>query len=205
MKLKSKIILIFSLFILLLFAFNFNNIVFGASNITFSSSYDSEEYTVPNFDSSGTHYDYNNGYIIYKKGETIKMSIYASPEGFCYHLGFPNVIISCTSLYNFTLDSNTNEWVYIDTTVHSGTNFQLCQWNELLYFSKDLYSDKDASSIDLVGRGSFFQTAVVLVKEVQELPAVIAETLKVIIPVCLIVLGTIVVIYLVKRVIYLSH
>lgn len=51
----------------------------------------------------------------------------------------------------------------------------------------------------------FFQTAVVLVEGVQELPGVIAETLKVIIPVCLIVLGVIVVIYLIKRVIYLSH
>ena len=51
----------------------------------------------------------------------------------------------------------------------------------------------------------FFQTAVVLVEGVQELPGVIAEILKVIIPVGLIVLAVILLIYLIKRVIYLSH
>ena len=65
------------------------------------------------------------------------------------------------------------------------------------YFSYSVHSIPD----DYV----FFQTAVVLVEGVQELPGVIAETLKVIIPVGLIVLAAILLIYLIRRVIYLSH
>lgn len=69
--------------------------------------------------------------------------------------------------------------------------------HDLGYFSYSVHSIPD----DYV----FFQTTVVLVEGVEELPGVIMETMKVIIPVGLIVLAVILLIYLIKRVIYLSH
>lgn len=154
---KNKIFLTFILLILLFLVFNFNNTVFGADNITFNGYCDNNEYTVPNFDSSDTTYDYNNGYIIYKDDSgNIYMSIYAFNDGIMYYHSTVEMLVSTTTLYNFTLDINSNVWVYTDTQVKGQSDFTWVKMNKVLYFSKNIYSDSSATSIYLSGRGCFF-------------------------------------------------
>lgn len=108
-----------------------------------------------------------------------------------------------------------NKWIECDFDLsNSYGNFCLIfsrsnsNYVNYIYFNNIQLSINDSNvySINPIPNDYvFFQIAVVLVEEVQELPGVIAETLKVIIPVGLIVLVVILLIYLIKRVIYLSH
>lgn len=179
MKLE-KILLVFLLFTLLISIHQF----------CFASLIGSDSVSYPDIPTQYLGYNYN--YVIFSDSKSnIFLVIFANENAKPkIENGYLFSSVSNGRMIGFLLSGNS--WVQnFDKTssVNEANGFVF------KYSTCDVYKDNEL----------FFLKTVVLVEEVQELPRVIAETMKVIIPVGLIVLAVILLIYLIKRVIYLSH
>lgn len=213
MKLKNKLLLMF-LLILLIF-FNFNN-SFAAVSTSFESTTNGGTVTFTrtngvwsvngNFVDKDISYTYSvqntlDYYIIPFITESygrINYNYFKVPASSNY---FAKCLADNYSTNYFYFSFNCNkDYYYNNDLVSANTATKI--YNRSTYPMCKVYA-KDSD--DLLFQCPVQEVVVPALVEAKELPKVIVETLKVIIPVCLIVLGTIVVIYLVKRVIYLSR
>lgn len=192
MKLKNKMFLI--LFILLGFVlfFNINNVF--AVTITVND----KDYDVPDFSSINDPYFF----CIYNTSSRV-YHVYSSDKPLYVTV---DEVTSSYTTYKITSSSNimhlsgvkNNEWVRNDPDY------------EALYFKNSyvyLYSNHDINIVSDEGSSLFFQgpvqeVVIPALEQVEELPKAITTTLKILIPVGLIVLAIGLIIYLIKRVIY---
>lgn len=121
-----------------------------------------------------------NGYL-YMNGNTIKYNNFRAIDMFYY-------------------DSTTCDWVYDG---YSWDQYVLSEGVTIVASSSDIYTDIDKTEL-------FFQVppqkveviTIPTLETVEELPKVILEILKMMIPVCLVLLGMVLVIYLIRRLRY---
>lgn len=205
MKLKNKIFLILISILLLTLILNFNNV----------KAVEYEE-AFPNFEDLINKTGYSK-YCIYKYNDIPHLVLIENSNTRFDCTGTDGYWAAKGNVNNLAKEYilQDNKWIECDFDLsNSYGNFCLIfsrnnsNYGNYIYFNNIQLSINNGNvySINPIPDDYiFFQTAVVLVEEVQELPGVIAETMKVIIPVGLIVLAVILLIYLIKRVIYLNR
>lgn len=215
MKLKNRVFLILVLILFFILILNFNNVK--------AVDYDGQLPCLPsNLNTYYCIFSYNNNIYLIDTNRTDYFEVrggadfwsvffengYILKNNSWLSLSYVNSDISLTDNYAWITSSSgypvSSGSHYLPILSRSSNNLSdSVIFNNLLIrhdfgdFSYLVHSIPD----DYV----FFQTAVVLVEGVQELPEAIVEVLKVIIPVGLVLLGIILLIYLIKRAIYLSH
>lgn len=210
MKLKNKIILILLSIILFILILTFNEVQ--------AVEYDE---AFPNFSHLVEQTGYSS-YIIYKYNNIPHLVL----------IDDVNTYFNCTGTFDYWAGKgninnlskeyilDNNSWVECEfDMVNSYGNFCLIfsrndtNYSNYIYFNniKISIDDSEVYSIHSIPDDYvFFQVpvqgvVVPALEKVEELPKAITETLKVIIPVGLVLLGIILIIYLIKRVIYLSQ
>ena len=213
MKLKNKLLLMF-LLILLIF-FNLNTVF--ASSTSFESTNNSGTVTftktngiwsvVGKFCGTDISYTYNvqdtsDYYIIpfvtEKSIGTINYNYFKVPSNSNY---FAKALNDNNSTDYFYFAFNCDKDYYFNTDLVSA-NTATNMYNRSTYPMCKVYA-KDSD--DVLFHCPVQGVVVPALGEAKELPKAIVETLKMIIPVGLVLLGIILLIYLIKRVIYLSH
>lgn len=205
MKLRNKIFLVLLLILLFVFLLNFNNV----KAVEYDGAFPNFEYLI-----NETGY---SKYCIYSYKDIPHLVLIEDSNTSFNCTGTSDYWAAKGNVNNLAKEYilNNNEWVECDFDLsNSYGNFCLIfsrnnsNYDNYIYFNNIQLSinQSNVCSINPIPDDYvFFRTAVVLVEGVEELPGVIAETMKVIIPVGLIVLVVILLIYLIKRVIYLSH
>ncbi len=200
MKLKNKIIFILLLLFLFIFPLSFNHVN--------AVEYDGQ---LPAFSSLVSQYSLNN-YCIWTCDNITYLALTNDSEF---------IVIGgnywCLTFNGVVFKNIDNEWVLFkehfsndktwDFPLVKSDGYPVLS-NIIHYCNIDIKHDLNnfsMSSVPIPDDYVFFQITVVLVEEVQELPKAMVKTLKVIIPVGLVLLGIILLIYLIKRVIYLSQ
>lgn len=203
MKLNNKIFLIFFLLLAFVLFFNINN-VYANSDITFKSN-NGVSYTIPNFSDDSVTFE--NGYIIGLFGDEIRLLILnESSPLFCLSGDF---IASYSSIKCYCLVDNSfvrNSSLDYDGFGNTSTSFM--KYSEVLYSTNDFVTSSDFSVVKYNKSGDNFflppVTGVVIpaLETAEQIPETIVKTLKILIPVGLVVLAVGLIIYLIKRVIY---
>lgn len=199
MKLRKIVIILLFLSLLLFnsnsFAFSqnellcINDVITGHSDMTVSYvfSINSDIYLVPihleNISNDGYFYfdDINNNLCYYHNGSSFVCDI--------YHFVNSSFVNSSRTSFTGILKE------------HLDINY--CSLYDESFLNSFIYSDIDKGT--LLFLCPVQGVVVPVLGEAKELPKAIVETLKMIIPVGLVLLGIIVLIYLIKRVISLSH
>lgn len=197
MKLNKKFILTFILFLFVLLFFNINN-VFASFNFT----YDNVDYTVPNIpddyeyfliyknNSSDSFYLLMSDYPIFHKGYRVNSDSNIH-SGFCCPGNILYYYVS--SIRNFNYINETSGYL---TTEQDFTIF---------YANHDIYY-RDINNIDtLLFHNPVVGVVIPSLETVEQIPQGIAEALIVLIPVGLVVLAIGLLIYLIKRTIFLRR
>ncbi len=193
MKLKNKIILILLTILIFLLSFNFNNVKAFTGIDVSGNTFNCPD--IPN------DIDYSNGYIfkLNPSSSAYKsyLFIYKSADTYVYYNSNNKHVYFYGSISIYRLEGNN----YIFETTKTTTSLTPVEYSKLgllsefTLFSQGLYNSSDKSL------GFFIQPPLV-VTQVEELPKAITTTLKILIPVGLVVLGIGLIIYLIKRVIY---
>lgn len=212
MKIKNKIlIMIIFIFALFLF-FNIKNV-----NASFDITYNDVKYSLPDLpsDVADKHFiivcegtpSVDKDVILFYNTKPYKYyqecsNYYSQYKADCIPVGFEPLS------YVYT-PSGTSGWVskQFSYRFHGVTGFNI-NWYTLIYSNNDILiykSEKDNSTEVL---GTFFQLPVTEIPEtipaletVEQIPTAMVETLKMIIPVGLVVLSAVLLIYLTKSVI----
>lgn len=205
MKLKNRVFLILVLILFFILILNFNSV----KAVEYEGAF-------PNFEDLINKTGYSK-YCIYKYNNIPHLVLIENSNTSFDCTGTSGYWAGKGNVNNLAKEYilQNNKWIECDFDLsNSYGNFCLIFSRDDFNYGNYIYFNNIQLSIDSSNVYSinpipddyvFFQTAVVLVEGVQELPEAIVEVLKVIIPVGLVLLGIILLIYLIKRVIYLSH
>lgn len=209
MNFKNKIILTSFILLAFILFFNINNVL-AYSNISNTGV----EYTFPDELLSiikSSEY-YNDDYYV--------MGFKSTYHG-NYYINFVKKTDSLKITFNNQNDFSANENVNYYSWAYKISDFSLVVKSDLLtnksYNAQSLFGKKCDSNIFYLDKGKFYTssgevffqvpvTAVVIpsLETAEQIPQAIAKTLKILIPIGLIVLSVGLGIYLIKRVIYLT-
>lgn len=202
MKLKNKILLIVFLILMFILFLNTSN-VFASFNFTYNDT----NYTVPDIP---TDYPY---YLIIDKGNGV-FRLYMCENEMIFKTvtlanGSKSILlystVSAGTIYQYTNLAGDNVTISdLYRSIGTGTSLAI-DYNtvSIVYSNHDLYHGGE-----LVFQSPVTEVPGVLIpalETAEEVPQAMAQTLKIVIPVCLIVLGIGLLIYLIKRVIYLGQ
>ena len=216
--LKNKIIITFILLFILLFS---NIITVLATDYTYNddntvtfSDRNGQERTLPLFNIDG--YDISNGFALKYYFGTYYLYILADENSYFAFSGSSDFHIDKGSCYYFQLKNN--EWSYLEEIV--APVIRIAVYSEIIYHSVDVYDCDDYSTIIAEGSPNFFQvappeevpetpeeipetltTTIPALETVEQIPTAMVETLKLIIPVGLVIFGIVLLILLIKSVI----
>ncbi len=205
MKFKNKLFITFIILLFFVLFFNISNVF--AFEFTSNTGYTTNTHTVPDLETVPDEYiSYLDtyGYIIQMwSNNKYRLIILTSANSYFYRGGsyagniFTNVSGSAVS---FDIDISKHlSWSDVsvsDASGFSGYNF--------VYYNADIYTDKDKSDL-------FFQRPPQVVEEVtipvlegvEELPKAMTTTLKMILPVGLVVFGILLLVYIIR--LYISQ
>lgn len=194
MKLQNKILFILFLFLSVLLFFNINN-VFAAISFT----YNGEQVDLPDLPSDvNISYGYVVGSFNNATSDTTddyyRILILSNSDSYFYLIGGQYYVSGSASMYSY----KNNNWSFDKNTTDYIINGHL----RYVYSTVNVYSDIDKTEV-------FFRPVLEVVipalETAEQIPQVIVKTLKILIPVGLIVLAIGLTIYLIKRVIYLTQ
>ena len=194
MKLQNKILIISIFLLLFLLFFNIGNVfAFTFTDIN------NNELTLSDIPDT-IEYDYiisvyNGRYTIFSSN---------SSDGYFYVTG-ERIKCTSTTVSRYAL-SDDGVWNRVQTNISgNGSNSDYMLLSCFVYSNSTVYTDIDKTDVFFQVPVQEVEVVVPALEKVEELPKAIVETLKVIIPVGLVLLGIILLIYLIKRVIYLSQ
>lgn len=180
MKLTNKILIILILLLAYLF---FSNVVFGFT----VTDYFEKEINIPEIPDN---IDISHGYLyIYTSGWGYQLKVLNNEDSYFYHDGDVRIILAGSGTsYQYTASRG---WYY-QGSLNNGADTRINN-AEQLYFSTSVYSDVNKT-------GFFFQHNVILpaMATVEEIPKAIITTLKMILPVGLVVFGTLLLVYIIR-------
>lgn len=198
MNFKNKIILTFFVLLAFILFFNINNVF--AFTFTSNVNGNTNEYTLPDLETVGEDYVgfLENGFVI-QNYATNMFCLYVLPtnEDFFYGTSGLNMSVAC---YKFHIDITKNDtWYNKSFSTMKG----FLGAGSVIYYGADIYRDESKTEL-------FFQRppqkvegiTIPALETAEQIPQAIATTLKIMIPVGLIVLSIGFVIYLIKRMRY---
>ena len=205
MKFKNKIFITFLFLLAFILFFNINN-VFA---FTFKSHNSDVEYTVPDLSTvDETQQELlENGYVIIipKNSTTAWLYVETNPTGPTrFHVGSDNVFNTSSGWYRKSINFTTaSSWGTLETK--QATYYTYGYDTHDFYFGTTIYTDAKGSEVFFHPPVTEQGVVIPALETAEQIPQAIAKTLKIMIPVGLIVLAIGLVIYLIKRVIYSVH
>lgn len=199
---NKKILFILVAFLFCLFVFS------GSSKATFDFTYNDTNYSLPDLPSDVSNKD--NFLIIQNSvGEfylfftASDYPIYAKVFDSSTYYFYPvSDVYFC--LYIFSPSDSQNSWKFHTSQYSKNLLFDVSKFH---YFNSDIYTDKNLSDVLFQGAPKKVTEAVEIptIQNPQQIPETIVKVVKMIIPVCLVILATLLIISLIQSVIYRIH
>lgn len=203
MNFKNKIILTFFVLLAFILFFNINN-VFA---FTYKSHNFEREFTVPDLSTVNEQQQHllENGYVIMTGSSSTSATLFvlaAAPSGEEHLCVFGDYIRIPKGHYRSDIDlSTSNSWG--DLSYSSGHSLQGLYHD--FYYATTVYTDRNGSDVFFlppVTEETPEGVTIPALETAEQIPQAIVKTLKILIPVGLIVLSIGFVVYLIKRVRY---
>lgn len=195
---NKKILFILVAFLFCLFVFS------GSSKATFDFTYNDTNYSLPDLP-----FQNDENFLIFKGGNRFTIMVFDG--SFCYlseyisaNQKFDQFCSDSSFFKTYLFEPGVFDNYYNDSSYRGSSYYSsACPFKNIVYSSIDIYSDSTLSEV--VFRKALQKVEAVeipTIQEAQQIPEIIAKVVKMIIPVCLVILATLLIISLIQLVIY---
>lgn len=195
---NKKILFILVAFLFCLFVFS------GSSKATFDFTYNDVNYSLPDLPVQN-----DENFLIFKGGNRFCIMVFDG--SFCYsseyissNQKFDRFYTDGSFFKTYVYEPGVFDNYYNDSNYRGSSYYSsACPFKNLVYSSIDIYSDSTLSEV--VFRKAPLKAEAVEIptlQEAQQIPEIITKVIKMIIPVCLVILAMLLIISLIQSVIY---